>query len=104
MELQVPPTYRIVAEPARATDWHELSEGGSVIGAIVNVRNAHWCAIVNHSDFVFYVDSQQFPPVIIVEEDWCRILQKNPMTFLVRAAGSETAVERAELVRMHDGQ
>lgn len=97
LDMAVPPAYRMLSEPASVSDWDELSSGGNVIGAIVNVRNAHWCSVVHHDGCVFYVDSMQFPPVLIEREEWRSILTEHPTTYLVCCANHERPRDAQEM-------
>lgn len=97
LNMTVPPAYRMIAEQPSASDWDALCPGDNVVGAIVNVRNVHWCSVVHREGCVFYVDSMQFPPVLLEREDWQSILKEHPTTYLVCAASHELSKDAQEM-------
>lgn len=92
----VPPVYRLMYRPAVAEQWDDLSGHESFYGALVNVGNWHWKAIVKHNGFVFDVDSLQVP-MLMEHEDYLRVISENPSTFMVVSADFESAEERFHL-------
>ena len=57
-------------------------------GAVINMANQHWTAIVKHNGFVFYVDSCRAPQ-FIHEVDYLSLIKARPDTCFVVDAASD---------------
>ena len=63
--------------------WSVL-QGLHVCGILINIGpGVHWTCIVTHVGHTFYVDSQQFPPSLIDEENFRSILAHHPDAYFV---------------------
>ena len=59
-------------------------QGLHVCGILINIGpGVHWTCIVTHVGHTFYVDSQQFPPSLIDEENFRSILAQHPDAYFV---------------------
>eukprot|EP00969_Alexandrium_andersonii_P273652 12094869-Alexandrium_andersonii.AAC.1 len=61
LSTTVPPTARMLNRRAREEDWPALLGNPAFRGAVANLNNRHWVALVKHQGLVFYVDSQRAP-------------------------------------------
>ena len=82
LDATVPPQWKLCVGRARADQWNELAEEEHVLGALVNVKQAHWTAICKEAGDIFYVDSL-YSPVLFHQHDWKAVLKLHPDTFLI---------------------
>ena len=55
-----------------------------VCGVLLNIGpGQHWTCIVTHEGYTFYVDSKQFPPSLIQQQDFQMILEYHPDAYFV---------------------
>ena len=56
------PDTRMLSRRVPPGDYSHMLRTGAVRGAVVNVQDTHWTAIVKHDNALWYVDSQRAPP------------------------------------------
>ena len=80
----MPPEWRVMDRPAEPRDWLHVYADDRVLGALVNITNVHWACVARHRGCVWYIDSMSAPPPVFLDEgDWCDVVRKHPMRFLV---------------------
>ena len=88
LQHTVPPRWRLATCRASIAQWDALKSEDTIVGALVNQKNAHWVSICKEASHVFYCDSK-YAPHLIEADDWSDILQRFPDTYLVIAHDSD---------------
>ena len=63
----VPPRWRLLLTPLRAPDLYMFLNDPLILGALVNMNNTHWIALVKHGTFLWRVDSLKTPRILTPE-------------------------------------
>ena len=68
----------------KSMTYRSILQRPDVCGVLLNIGpGQHWTCIVTHGDHAFYVDSKQFPPNLIQEQDFQSILARHPDAYFV---------------------
>jgi hypothetical protein len=81
-DMTYPPLGHMLLVPASGADYERVLACEDYYGFIVNQNNLHWVCMAIHDGFLFYVDSCHYPTAIDYK-DFCAILLRYPMAFLV---------------------
>ena len=80
LQNTVPPRWRLLLQPLTSDHVFHFLHSPTVLGALVNIRNQHWIAIVKHAACLWIVDSLQ-TPVPLSENEFLKHLHLHPFTY-----------------------